>query len=196
MPSKKRPVLTEIVSVQELASMLLISERQIQRLTAQGTLALTKDGKGRSVRGRYALGDAVARYVKHLRESMAHNPEQKLYESARTRRMDAIAEREELALKLQKGQLHHASDIEFVMTKMLSSFRQRVLAIPSRISRTLIGKTSFREIHDPLNEEIYACLRELSGYDPNTLEQQAATRLASQGVNLTAQRAAEATRGS
>ena len=158
--------------------MFLMSERQVQRLANEGILRLATDTAGKSIRGRYILGDAVAGYVKHLRESVADNPEAKLYQSARTRRMDALAQKEELDLKLRKGQLHHADDVAFVMTNMMTFFRQRVLAIPSRTARLLVGKTNFREVHDLIKGEIYGCLNELSGYDAKAFDQQAAARLA------------------
>ena len=98
--------------------------------------------------------------------------------------MAAHAETAELALQLQRGQLHRASDVEFCMTNMLTFFKQRVLAIPARVCRQLIGKRGFREIYDVIMEEIVVCLRELSGYDSPMFAEQTAARLASQGVNL------------
>ena len=91
-----------------------------------------------------------------------------------------------LKLRLFKGSLHEASDVDFCMTNMLTFFKQRILAIPARISRQLIGKKSFREIYDIIMTEIVSCLSELSGYDRNMFAQQRAARLADQGVDLTA----------
>ena len=53
------------------------------------------------------------------------------------------------------------------MTAMVRAFRARVLAIPSRTTRQLIGKTDFHEIHGLLEAEIESALRELSEYDPS-----------------------------
>ena len=72
------------------------------------------------------------------------------------------------------------------MTNMLTFFKQRVLAIPSRISRQLIGKRKFQDIYDVIMTEIVGCLRELSGYDSQMFAAQTAAYLAEQGVDLTA----------
>lgn len=163
MPSKNGRVLVrEIVTVQDLAAMFLVSERQVQRLTNQGILRVATDSKGKIVRGRYVLGDAVASYVKHLRESVANNPEAKLYEVARRRRMEALAERERLDVMARTGELHHAEHIAFAITSMFSFVRARILAIPARVSRLLVGERDFKKIYETIEHEIRAALTELS----------------------------------
>ena len=91
--------------MQDLASLFVISERQVQRLTAQGVLKLARNSKGQTIRARYVLGDAVAGYVKHLRQSIADDPDAARYQRARSRRMEALAQLELLRLKQARGAL-------------------------------------------------------------------------------------------
>jgi hypothetical protein len=67
------------------------------------------------------------------------------------------------------------------MTNMLIHFKARVLSIPARIARLLVGKTKFQEIYDTIMTEIELALRELAAYDPAMFAQQNAEYMASQG---------------
>src|SRR5262245_38503498 len=91
-----------------------------------------------------------------------------------------------MELAHRKGLLHHADDVEFVMTQMLTAFKARTLAIPSRVSRSLIGKTDFKQIFDIMMREIEVCLLELSGYDRNKFAQENREHLESKGVDFSA----------
>jgi phage terminase Nu1 subunit (DNA packaging protein) len=142
--------------------MFLISERQIQRLTNQGILRLATDNKRQVIRGRYVLGEVVGSYAKHLRDSVAQDPEEKRYKAARARRMNALARKEELELEAREGDLHFAEDIEFCLTSMFTFMKQRVLAIPVRVSRMVLGVTDFRKVYETINNEVRGCLTDLS----------------------------------
>jgi hypothetical protein len=191
MPTKKYQVLQEIVSVQELATMFAISERQVQRLTAQGTLGLATDAKGKNIPGRYVVGEAVSRYVKHLRASIAESPQQKLYANARMRRMVALAEHEELEMKLRRNELHRADHIAFALTTMFSYIKQRMLAIPSRVSHGLVRATDFKTVYTTINDEIRACLTEISEAKYKELMDTQIREAFARGENLPPQRTAE-----
>jgi phage terminase Nu1 subunit (DNA packaging protein) len=176
-----KTLLSQQVTRGELAALIKLSERQIQRLTNKGVFALAQKRQGRV---KYILGEAVSGYVQHLRETLSRDANAEAYSSARALRITAEAEMAQLKLQQYKGLLHHSSDVEFVVTNMLTFFKQRALAIPSRISRQLIGKRNFQAIYDVIMAEILACLNELSGYDSSMLAQQTAARLAEQGVDL------------
>ena len=71
-----------------------------------------------------------------------------------------------------KGKLHRTEDVEFIMTNRDSAIRARLLAIPARITRLLIGKTDPNEIRDLLNAKIYGALNSLVAYDPAVFSKQ------------------------
>jgi len=59
-----------------------------------------------------------------------------------------MAETEELRAAELKRKLHRTEDIEFIFTNIFTSIRSKLLAIPSRLTRLIIGKTVFQEIYD------------------------------------------------
>jgi hypothetical protein len=81
-------LLKEVITLSDLATLCVCSERTIQRLTKQGVLRLAKDRQRRIMRGRYELGDAMPRFVEHLRDSIpSDDPNARAYVEARARRM-------------------------------------------------------------------------------------------------------------
>ena len=86
--------------------------------------------------------------------------------------MIAIAEREELALRVLKGKLHRAEDVEFFMSNRNTAIRARILAISSRITRILVGKIDPAEIRAIIDAETFSALDELANYDPTQFNEQ------------------------
>lgn len=151
---------TAFCSARQLPEIVGVTQRQIERLTASRVLKVTR-GK---LRNRYRLADSVQRFLNYqcdvVREKSASNNDE--YEIARTRRMTAAAESAELDLQLKKGKLHRQDDIEFCLTQMLTAFRQRTLAIPSRVMHRLLGLTNARQANQIVDDEIRLALNELS----------------------------------
>jgi phage terminase Nu1 subunit (DNA packaging protein) len=160
-----------VVTTGQLALLFGVSVRHVLRLTASGVLARrTEDGE--VIKGRYDLLPAIRAYCGYLRQAarLDHAGES-AFRRERNKKMEAEAEVAELKLKLYKRKLHRTEDVEFVMTTMLTALKSRLLAIPSRTTRQLIGKTNSQEIHGLLFGEIESALRELSEYDPNAFLQ-------------------------
>jgi hypothetical protein len=163
-----------------VAKLLLLTPRRVRQLTAEGVLTRARDPEsGEFLRGRYELFPTLNAYIQFLREGRLDDPVETAYTKARSRRMIAEAEQAELRLKVLKGKLHYAEDVEFVMTTMLPAVKARLLAIPSRTTRLLIGKTNFQEIFGLLYGEIELALKELSTYNPSDFAEQNAEYLAS-----------------
>ena len=162
MPSnngQNRSCLQQQISVTDLGVLLAMSQRTIERLENQRVLKrVTKPRQ----HARYVLGKVVPAYVEHLRKSVEADPHEASYTAARARRMVALARKEELALATEQGVLHRADDIEFAMTQMLTSAKMRLMAIPSRITRMLIGQKDFQKIYTLIDGEIRTALTELS----------------------------------
>jgi hypothetical protein len=166
----------------QLAKLVRATPRWILKLTADGVLHRALDADGSELRGRYharSIGD----FCDYLRRQARIDDSSELrYTALRNERLAAENELTQFTLAERKGQLHNSDDVEFVMTQMLTAFKARTLAIPSRVSRSLIGKTNFREIFDLLMHEIELCLLELSGYDESKFENQNHEYLASKGI--------------
>src|SRR5260370_15488623 len=176
----RRP--SQTMTVTQLAKLIDVSPRYVQQLTRDGILQRATDEDGRELRGRYNLW-SVRDYCRYLRTlARFDDASEQRYSALRNERMAADNELTQLNLAERKGQLHNSDDVEFVMTQMLTAFKARTLAIPSRVSRSLIGKKTFREIFDIVMHEIALCLRVLSAYDESKFEQQNAAFLPGQGV--------------
>jgi hypothetical protein len=68
------------------------------------------------------------------------------------------------------------------MTQMLTAFKSRMLALPSRCAPYLQGKTNVGEIAETLRMEVYDALKELADYDPTKFEAAQEEYLASIGA--------------
>jgi phage terminase Nu1 subunit (DNA packaging protein) len=158
-----------VATVEQLSLLLDITERHTQRLTEQGVLTRAAGPDGKAVRGRYDVVKSVRGYVKYLREqARLDDADQSRYAYLRNQKMAAEAEVAALKLKLYKRKLHRAEDVEFVMMTMLTALKSRLLSIPSRTTRLIIGKTNFQEIYGMIYGEIELALRELADYNPNS----------------------------
>ena len=113
-------VLRKVVTLSDVAALTVQSERSIQRLVKSGVIRLAKDRQRRQLKGRFVLGDCIPRICEHLRDQMtAADPNAAAYAEARARRMQCVAKVAELELKQKKRELHHARDVEFVLSLMI-----------------------------------------------------------------------------
>lgn len=166
-----------------LAKLLDITPRHVIRLTNDGVLSRAIDDDGNELRGRYSLL-AVRDYCRYLRSQMrVGDTGQAQWEASRNKRMAAEAEMSDLRVKQYKGQLHNAHDVEFAITNMMTYFKQRALAFPSRVARLCVGK-NFRQILEILSDEIELLLRELSGYDASQFTEQDEKYLENENAEL------------
>jgi phage terminase Nu1 subunit (DNA packaging protein) len=167
----------------QLARLIDVTPRYVRKLTAEGVISRAVDGDGRELMGRYSLL-AIRDYCRWLRAKM------KLEDTSESRRAElqniklaAESELAQLKLKEYKGALHHARHIEFIWTSVLTRFKARLLALPSRVARLCVGK-KFREILDIITREIELVLRELSRYDPTAFKKQRDEFLETEGIDL------------
>jgi phage terminase Nu1 subunit (DNA packaging protein) len=155
------------VSTTQLARLLLLSERRIQQLVRAGVLKHSVDeDTGRELRGRFRFVASLHGYLSYVRNELGSDDvTETQFLAARSRRMVALAEHEELRLKQLKGELHRSEDIEFVIIQIFTAIKNKLLAIPSRTARLLIGKTVLGEIVSTLQTEIEFALSELTTVD-------------------------------
>ena len=172
-----------LLDTTQLAKLLDITPRWVMKLTNDGILTRARDADGEELRGRYNIL-AVRDYCRYLRSvAKLDDASEARHSALRNEKLAAESELTQLRLLEVKGELHNAQDVEFIMNNMLTYFKQRVLAIPSRVARLCVGK-KFKEIYDLLMTEIELALRELSGYDRSRFAAQRQEYLESQGVDM------------
>jgi phage terminase Nu1 subunit (DNA packaging protein) len=185
MKKSPSPAPGVIVDVTQLARLIDLTPRRVQQLTNEGVLVRARDAEGNEIRGRYDFRTNNVAYIRYLR-TLADRAEVSDKEFAQHKNTKAAAEAEMAVLRLRifKNQLHRAEDVEFVMTNMHTAFKQRAMAIPSRVTRLILGQTKFQVVYDLIMAEIRHCLQEFSDYDSSRFAAQNEAYLMSQGVDL------------
>jgi hypothetical protein len=168
----------------QLAKLLDLTPRHIRRLVGDGVLQRARDVDGKELFQRYELVHNVRAYIQYLRtQARLDDASQSKWVLLRNQKMEADSETAVLKLNLFKNTLHRADDVEFILTNMFTALKSRLLAIPSRVTRLLIGQTSFQVIYDLVYGEIELALRELSAPTPQLFARQNVAYLASQGAD-------------
>lgn len=147
------------VGTAELAAIIGKSDRWIRKITSEGILKQVS-------RGKYNLANAVQAYIEHA-EGGKRDDGKPTYQDHKTEHERIKAEMAALELAEMQGKLHKAEDVEQVMNDMLSAFRQRARAIPTRIAPELVGEDNLQVIKGKLSDVIDETLYELSNYDPS-----------------------------
>ena len=151
-----------IVNTDTLADLLGFTRQRINQLAKEGILE-------RQAAGRWPLLKNIQRYLDYLRTGVKDQDEaesQAKYWEEKALHEKARREMAEIKLAKLKNQMHDAADIEFVLTNMLVTFRNRILAIPDKVAPKIIGVDNLSEISETINDELIEALSELSEYDP------------------------------
>lgn len=142
----------EYVTAKRLGEVFKISEKTIRNLVDRNILT-------RNEKGSFDLIESVSAYLDYL------------HANSDTQQLRAIqAKRLQLKYEKESNELHSTDEVEIFISKMIVSFRQRILAIPSRIGKDLLNKTERFEIEEILKDELYIALEELSEYEVSDTE--------------------------
>lgn len=142
----------------ELAAIVGKTSRWIRQLTTDGVL--TQVG-----RGTYILGDALRAYIEHASGGKEDDKKPRLIDH-KTEHERIKSERAALELARMRGELHAAEDVEAVMNDMLTAFRQKILALPTKLAPQLVGIDDIGKVKAALTKDLHEALAELSNYDP------------------------------
>ncbi len=115
-------------------------------------------------KGEYDLPVCVRQYYEYIHEINKSGDIDGVHEKAR--KMRAEADRIELELAIKKGKVHSSEDVEAVLNDMISFFRSKMLALPTKLAKTLAEEGNPRKIKKTLDDEVCEALNELSEYDP------------------------------
>lgn len=144
-----------IVGTQEMSEIFGLTKRRIQQLAKDGAFV-------KSARGMFDLPSSIQTYIEYLKpnkEELNKSEEEALWTKARR-------EKTELELQIMRGDVHSSEDVENVMNDMLTSFRQRILSIPTKLSPQLINISETNTIKAKLMNVLNEALSELSDYNP------------------------------
>ena len=141
------------VSAKELAHVLGLSVARVGQLEANGTFERTANGK-------FRLAESAQSYVKaqraDLTSRLAATPGS--FAEARTRRMNTLAQIEALKLSERTGKLVETDVVLRVFGNLFTIVRQRLLALPSRLTPRLTTMRDPNETLSLLRKETNAVL--------------------------------------
>ena len=170
------------VKTAELARILGISRQRVNELSRKGKLTRGADGRWDPDKARTELGRTLE--DQQERRSKVETPRSKvergfpprepdpddlpmsgsthdIFNRARAAKEIAIAKERQLDLRRRQGELLEAREVEQAWTQKLTSFKNRLLAIPDRLAQKLAAITEDREIRAILDGEIKAALQAL-----------------------------------
>ncbi|MDR1621566.1 MAG: hypothetical protein LBS00_04245 [Synergistaceae bacterium] len=141
---------SEVISAPEAAMFLGVPERSFRQMVEDGILP-------KNARGEYILGDISEAYWNFRLGSEGLEAEQ-------TRLTKVKADLAELELAEQREEVLRASAVMKVWADNVMNAKTRLLAIPTKHSPDLVGK-SIQEIHAKLKNAINEALEEIAEYD-------------------------------
>ena len=94
-------------------------------------------------------------------------PEDETFLEAQRQHEWLKVQKEEMELRLRKAELLERSQVKEEVSKMLTTFKNKMLYIPSRISQKLGAVTDDRERRSIIETEIKEALSSLSEYEPD-----------------------------
>ncbi len=162
----------------ELAKKLGISRQRVNDLAREGKLTREPDGRWDPGRAMDELAKTLdgqqQRRAKVQPRAIQHLPQpadseglpmtgsaHEIFNRARAAKEVAIAKERQLDLRRRQGELLEASDVELAWTRKLTSFKERLLAIPDRLAQKLAAISEDREIRATLDSEIRMALQAL-----------------------------------
>ena len=147
------------VTGKELAEWLVISRTWLYQLVADGVIKKDENN-------RFNLKDSISRYCQHLRTGQVEKKTDTQAQYWQEKAQHEASRREMAAINLGKikGELLEAKDVEMALGGMLTVFRRRMLALPHKMAKILVGKKE-REIGRLLSREIDSALTDLSDCD-------------------------------
>lgn len=140
---------SEILTLSELAELLMVSERRVQQLANDGVVCKVDYGT-------YDLVSSVHGYLNFLKESSNN-----IILEEKTRLTRARAQREEFTVKKLQGELVLKTDVIDNWSAMIANARALLLSIPNKIAARIRLTKTDAEAQKIIQSEIWQALREL-----------------------------------
>ena len=163
------------VNNKQLCGWLDLTHGRVHQLTKKGVLERDDDQK-------YDLQQSVLNYIEHLRaHSVEHVNLNMSAAEAKQRKLIAEATLAEIEMNLKKGIFIEVNDILPELERMMTAFKTKMLAIPSKIAPVLYEK-DIAQMSDIIKEQMLLAFNELAiekieinpvGEDDEALEEDA-----------------------
>lgn len=158
-----------VLQAHELSQILILSEQELVHLTKLGVLVRTtarRNGRQRIV---YDWRENVRRYVQHLRKRSEEGRDE--YQDEKRKTQQITREMKEHELRVLRGDMISRSRVVFIVTTMNGSVKNKILALPARLARRLVGQRDPNKVRLILDEELRKSLRDLSNFGAHSFEE-------------------------
>jgi len=157
------------IAPQELSQILILSEQELVRLTKLAVLVRTTEKRNGRQRIVYDWRDNVRRYIQHLRRPAEAARDDYQTEKKLTQQIAREMKAHELAVL--RGDMIKRARVVFVMTNLLGSVKNKVLALPGRVARRLVGQRDPNKVRQILDHECRQMLREASKFGAHSFDE-------------------------
>lgn len=151
------------VNQKTLAAALGISARQVRNLREEGMFSFIPGTK------KYNLTDCVKEYIEFKVKAETGRGTSANKEKEQAEHEQLKKEITKIKLRKLRKEVHEASDIELFLNNMLLDFRNRLLSVPGKVAPEILNERDINVIINILTREMNETLDELSGYDPDAI---------------------------
>lgn len=141
-----------------------VSSRRVRQLREEGLFKLNEETRG------YNLEKSIQEYIDYKVNA-------EMGRSASISKEKVQAEHEEikkqislLRLRKLRRELHEAADVEYYLSDMLVRFKNRLLALPSKIAMEVSGEKDINKIIQIIKKDLLDTIEELSEYNPDEID--------------------------
>lgn len=156
----------KLVNKQELSEIIGYSPRTLTEWQKNGMPIKVDSGRGAS--NQYDTESVIRWFVDREISKLTIDENGRVhdYEAERARLTHHQANKTQLEEDVLRGTLIPGDVVMSVQGDMVSSFRAKMLAIPTKAAHAVIGLDDMSEAQDILKQFIYEALTELADYDP------------------------------
>lgn len=152
------------VNQKELAQCLGISSRRVRMLRDEGLFKLTQEGRG------YNLEKSIQEYIEYKVNAETGRRASISKEEVQAQHEEIKKQISILKLRKLRRELHEAADVELYLSDMLLRFKNRLLALPSKLAMQIAGENDINTVIQIIKKELLSVLEELSEYDPDEVD--------------------------
>ena len=154
------------VNQKELAQCLGISSRRVRQLREDGLFKLSQEGRG------YNLEKSIQEYIEYKVNAETGRRASISKEEVQAEHEEVKKQISLLKLRKLRRELHEAADVEAYLSDMLLRFKNRLMALPTKLAMQVSGEKDLNVIIQTIKKELTAVLEELSEYDPDEVDGQ------------------------
>lgn len=153
-----------VVNQKELAQCLGVSSRRVRQLKDEGLFQTAPGERG------YCLEKSIQEYIDYKINAETGRRSSISKEKIQAEHEEVKKQISLLKLRKLRRELHEAKDVEYYLSDMLVRFKNRMLALPSKIAMEVSGEKDINKIAQIIQKDILDTMEELSEYDPDEID--------------------------